>query len=428
LIASDDSSGDDLYSLLDFGRRGRRSDQLAAGTYFIKVNEDGNDATIDRYFLRLLDLSESPVADTYEEDNTIATAKTIADDEFQQRSFHVDGDQDFARFDLPYEATVTIATVGQYSPPYGGNTVMTLYDASGNTIVENDDGGPDTYSLISNRTLSAGTYFIGLNEYNNNSTINAYVLSLDVTYTDPIVEFVARFYRQCLSRAPDAGGLNAWAESLRSGSNTGTGLALGFVLSQEFLNRNLSDSQFLDTLYRSFFNREPDAGGKAVWQGELDRGVLREDVLYGFLRSAEFAALTQTFGITTSNQVDDQRYNVHQFVRRFYQQCLSREPDAAGIASWRDALISGELFGGQAARGFVLSDEFINRGLSNADFMNVLYRAFFNRDPDPTGFTVWTDALGSGTSRADVLQGFISAQEFLNLTQSFGIMADGVNG
>lgn len=42
-------------------------------------------------------------------------------------------------------------------------------------------------------------------------------------------------------------------------------------------------------------------------------------------------------------------------------------------------------------------------------------------DPDPAGFNGWIDLLSAGASRGAVLDGFLASQEFINLSEEFGI-------
>ena len=112
---------------------------------------------------------------------------------------------------------------------------------------------------------------------------------------------------------------------------------------------------------------------------------------------------------------------VEAFVTRFYQQCLNRQPDQPGLDYWTNALLAGTFTGADVANGFVFSTEFTNLNTSNTDYLTVLYRAFFDRDPDPGGFDYWLSELNSGGSREDVLDGFIYAQEFYNLCYIYGI-------
>ncbi len=120
------------------------------------------------------------------------------------------------------------------------------------------------------------------------------------------------------------------------------------------------------------------------------------------------------------------RSDIESFVTRFYQQCLSRDPDAPGLKGWADGLESGSLSGADVANGFIFSTEFTNRNTSNADYLYVLYRAFFNREPDTPGFNGWLSVLnqstvGDPTTRQSVLDGFLNSQEFSALCAVYGI-------
>ena len=248
-----------------------------------------------------------------------------------------------------------------------------------------------------------------------------------ITSYDPIAVFVDRFYRLVLQREPDAGGLAYWVNNMHLGTLDGARLALGFVLTPEFTDRNLSDLQFIDVLYTAFFDRPGDPGGIAYWSGLLASGVLREDVLWGFLDSAEFASLSANAGIVAMSDSTRQELQVRRFVRRFYVQCLQREGDAGGIAYWTEHLINGSLIGSSLAHNFFLSQEFLDRGLGDEQFVDILYATFFSRASDPDGQAFWLGQLGSST-RLQVLDGFIYSQEFLNLCAAYGIIAYSAGG
>ena len=111
------------------------------------------------------------------------------------------------------------------------------------------------------------------------------------------------------------------------------------------------------------------------------------------------------------------------FVTRFYKHCLSRDPDQTGLDNWVADLRNGTLTGSDVAQGVVESQEFLNRNTSNGDYVTILYWAFFDREPDTAGYNNWLAQLNSGTSRGDVLNGFIYAQEFADLCDSYGITA-----
>lgn len=115
-----------------------------------------------------------------------------------------------------------------------------------------------------------------------------------------IDNFVERFYSEILGRTAEPRGLHYWSDSLYNGTRAGADVARGFIFSLEFMNRNLSDSAFVETLYRAFFDRSSDAAGANYWMTQLAAGASKEVVLNGFINSAEFFNLTKVFSIKPS--------------------------------------------------------------------------------------------------------------------------------
>ena len=112
-----------------------------------------------------------------------------------------------------------------------------------------------------------------------------------------LTAFVSRMYTKALGRAYDVNGLNDWTGDYLDGKATADRIAYGFILSDEFAAKERSDSEYVDILYSTFFDREPDEGGKAGWLDELNNGASRKDVLDGFLGAEEFANLKAGFGV-----------------------------------------------------------------------------------------------------------------------------------
>ncbi|MCL5772530.1 MAG: DUF4214 domain-containing protein [Actinobacteria bacterium] len=119
----------------------------------------------------------------------------------------------------------------------------------------------------------------------------------------------------------------------------------------------------------------------------------------------------------------DQATDVSSFVTRLYQTCLDRGPDAAGLDNWVSNLISGKVTGGQAAYGFVFSEELKNRNLNNDQFLAIMYRAFFDRPADTGGYNNWMGLLNGGYSREFVFSNFVNSTEFANICANYGIQA-----
>lgn len=119
---------------------------------------------------------------------------------------------------------------------------------------------------------------------------------------DGVTGFVTRLYNICLNREPDAGGLEYWKEKLFNHEQGGAEVSAGFVFSDEFLNKNYSNEEFVEYMYRAFFGREYDEGGKMYWLERMEyEGLNRSFVFAGFVYSDEFISLCRSYGIDVGN-------------------------------------------------------------------------------------------------------------------------------
>lgn len=109
--------------------------------------------------------------------------------------------------------------------------------------------------------------------------------------------FVSRMYQNCLGRKYDESGLNTWVKSLVLGSMTGINIAEGFFYSDEMKSKNLSNQDFIRTAYIALLDREPDPTGLQSWINTLDQTGDRTKIIRGFVKSDEFMALCNSYGI-----------------------------------------------------------------------------------------------------------------------------------
>ncbi|HEY8359597.1 MAG TPA: DUF4214 domain-containing protein [Ramlibacter sp.] len=100
-------------------------------------------------------------------------------------------------------------------------------------------------------------------------------------------------------------------------------------------------------------------------------------------------------------------------VTLLYRAGLGRDIDTGGLQYWlNDINTGGSLV--EVAGALMNSPEFATRfgqGLNSADFVDVLYQNVLGRDGEAAGVAYWTEALGAGTSRANVLLAFASGAE-----------------
>lgn len=255
--------------------------------------------------------------------------------------------------------------------------------------------------------------------------INTYATS------DPVTEFVERLYEVILDRSADAIGLADWVSQLKAGSKAGADIIAGFIFSDEFTNKNYSDSEFITVLYHAILSRDPDETGLTGWTNDLADGLSRYYVCAGFVYSTEFSQLCASYGIQpgilTLTTETDLNPKVTKFVSRLYKLLLNRTPDTVGLKDWVGKLVSKKYAAADIVCGIVFSTEFTGYNHSNSDYIDLLYNAMFDRGSDAVGKADWMDALENGMSRTFVLRGFVQSNEFIDLANQYNIDAGVIN-
>ena len=70
---------------------------------------------------------------------------------------------------------------------------------------------------------------------------------------------------------------------------------------------------------------------------------------------------------------------------------------------------------------FIFNDEFAGMHMTSEEYLCLLYRAFFGREPDAKGYSGHVNGLYNGVSRQTILNGFIYSQEFEHLCESYSL-------
>ncbi len=151
---------------------------------------------------------------------------------------------------------------------------------------------------------------------------------------------------------------------------------------------------FVRQQYRDFLGREADAAGLEYWTGEVgDGGDLMVTVIDRFLRSAEFSP----------------RFSI----ARLYLAAFARVPDAGGYDYWNRRHIVEGMSIVDMATFFSNSNEFRSTYGEplNREFVRLIYRNVFDRDPDTTGWDYWEDRLDRGLTRGQLLAEFSQSPE-----------------
>ena len=305
------------------------------------------------------------------------------------------------------------------------------------TAPENDGGAPISHYEVSvnggawtRASSNTGHNFPGLTVGATytfrvravNSAGAGAIATISTRMYDLVEQFVSRQYLDVLGRGYDSGGLQFWADWLRSGEMTGAAAAYESVFSGEFINRSLSDADYVETLYVAFMGRGSDSGGKAYWVDLLEAGLPRVDVFAGFANSAEFEHLCNVAGIRRGMHHPPPGGYAQMFIKRMYLTTLERDADHEGVIFWQGLAVDG-MTGAAMAYEFVFSGEMERRSLSNAEYIEILYNSMMGRVSDPEGMAFWLDMMErQGVSRYAVFANFVMSGEFEVICSRHGLL------
>ena len=105
-------------------------------------------------------------------------------------------------------------------------------------------------------------------------------------------------------------------------------------------------------------------------------------------------------------------------VLRLYKAYFLRDPSQKEIDYWAERYASKRASLASISEFFARSNEFKNRygSLTDAQFVELVYRNVLQRSPDAAGLAHWIDALRRGQSRGSVMLGFSESGEFQRRT------------
>lgn len=333
-------------------------------------------------------------------------------------------------YDLGATSEVGHYTIMTNKIIYNGKVYYNQYNVAGYAVNTDEQTGYDNIGIrcvnevadFSENSFGRVGYTTSAEDYLN----KVYTYCMKV---HPVAQFVVRLYNKCLSRNPDSVGLNDWFNKLSSGTMNAAQVAQGFFDSNEFKNKKLSDSDFIDVCYNVMMNRSADQIGKKDWMNRLANGVSRDYILSGFVGSQEFNRICSDYGIQrgsiTLTEPRDQNYGVTSFVARCYTKTLNRNFDTIGLNSWTNKILTSSQKKSAAisvaSNGFYYSQEYLNKHTSNKDYLTSLYETFLGRKPDSIGYNSWMKQLKNGVSRDKILKGFAYSKEFGDIMKSYGI-------
>ncbi len=321
------------------------------------------------------------------------------------------------------------------------------YTDSYKTIKQNDFIANKIYTPYQNAFIFYKGELLTVKEFNqkNNPEENVTVkdniqfTNIDISKIDEInydaknfvvtdqLLFIYRYYLNIFKRVPDEGGLFYWVNSTRAidlnsdinNTKTAFKIAEYFFTSKELKEQNLSNEEFIKRIYYTMLNREPDTGGFEYWIDRIEnKGIKREAIFYEVtFVTDEFKNISEKYNIVAFDTID----KLSSFIERIYIYTLDRLADPSGLTYWLNSLQNGEKSASDIVKNFFHSKEFLDKNLTDEEFVITAYRAIMGRDGDKDGIKFWTDKLKDDLSRDSLLESFLNSEEFKNIAENYGI-------
>ena len=341
------------------------------------------------------------------------------------------------------QVVASVGNVSFASTSVGGttNTAVTFTNISGATlngmtVAISGAGFSITSSTCSASVPASGTCSVSLafaptasGPRTGSLTLSGGGLSAPVILTvsgTTGFDTIIHYYTNILSRAPDAGGEAFWrSEAVRlqgkgaSPVEAYIAMATNFFASGEYQAFNRSDADFIEDLYKTFFNRASDAGGKNFWLSQIAGGLPRGNVLNAFMFSTEFSTFMAANVGTVAMRAEIAA------VIDFYRGALSRLPEDSGLVFWSNQLRAAQCAPAAQKAGLVYSTtlaitsaffdggEYSGRNRGNPQFVSDLYNAFFRASGDLAGVNFWINSLGNQSkTRPQERTDFVNAPQY----------------
>lgn len=215
-------------------------------------------------------------------------------------------------------------------------------------IFNNEDGDIDTIALAQNNTEAAALRLYqgilgrdadatGANQWSTEANNGTSLASIAENFLKSgeynaatNTKFVSGLYTALLGRdvGEDTAGLQGWLSVLTNGGSKAD-IVSGIATSQEAIQHDSSNGEFISALYETALGREAEQAGLDSWVSQLVNGASRAEVAASILASAEAS----------------EKANLD-FVTSLYVNALGRTEeqvaaDTAGTSTWTDALASG---------------------------------------------------------------------------------------
>ena len=154
----------------------------------------------------------------------------------------------------------------------------------------------------------------------------------------------------------------------------------------------IPSQRFVRGIYCDFLFRDPTSQELSAWPAWLEQpGVSRGALTSSLVKSSEFS---------------------HTVVAKTFRQYFDRGPDVGGDAYWSAYVQRGGSIEDLEVN-ITASDEYYqNAGRNNSGrYVDAIYRAILDRNPEPSGRSFWSNRLNAGGNRSDVAAAIVRSME-----------------
>ncbi len=113
---------------------------------------------------------------------------------------------------------------------------------------------------------------------------------------------------------------------------------------------------------------------------------------------------------------------VQKFIYNLYESVLERRADEGGLSYWSGELENKRRSALSVAKEFIKSKEFESKNVDSESYVKILYKTFFDREPEESGLEYWVNLIDKEKYPKDmVFYKFAFSKEFENICKNYGI-------
>jgi len=193
------------------------------------------------------------------------------------------------------------------------------------------------------------------------------------------------------------------------------------MFSEEIKNEGLSNEKFVERLYLTLMDRPAWPEEITGWAAHLYNGYPREDIFAGFSNSDEFQRVCTAAGIIRGSYTPPPGGAIRVFIPRMFKTILGRDPSAAELSFWFEALRSGKATGASLVYELFFSSEVINKGLTDTAFVDLLFNTTIGRTISSAERNYWVAELNNSSSRFNILVRLVGTTEFERICREYDV-------